>query len=118
MLVGLVALLWNLLYVPVGVCLMHQGGLKNLKLGEALMPMFHFLPRTLLLIGLGFLQLFLFEIMVISLPEPLRSIPWIIGLFNVPLIYIECLCVSIMWATCSDFRAVAAEQHDEDDFDF
>ena len=116
--VGLVALLWNLLYIPAGVCLMHHGGLKELNVGEALMPMLHFLPRTLLLMGLGFLQLVLFEMMVFSVPESMRALPWIIGAFNVPIIYLECLGVAIMWSTCSEYRTVAAEQQDDDDFDF
>lgn len=117
-LVGLIALLWNLLYIPAGVCLMHHGGLKNLNLGEALMPMLHFLPRTLLLMGLGFLQLVLFEMLVFSVPESMRALPWVIGAFNVPIIYLECLGVSIMWTTCAAYRTVAAEQQDDDDFDF
>jgi hypothetical protein len=115
--VGLVALLWNLLYIPAGVCLMHHGGLKDLNVGEALMPMLHFLPRTLLLMGLGFLQLVLFEMMVFSVPESMRALPWVIGAFNVPIIYLECLGVAIMWNTCSDYRTAAAE-HQDDDFDF
>jgi hypothetical protein len=116
--IGVIALLWNLLYVPAGVCLMHHGGLKNANLGEALMPMLHFLPRTLLLMGLGFLQLVLFEMLVFSVSEPMRALPWVIGAFNVPIIYLECLGVAIMWMSCSEYRAVAAEQQDDDDFDF
>lgn len=116
--VGFVALLWNLLYVPTGVCLMHHGGLKNLNLGEALMPMLHFLPRTLLLMGLGFLQLVLFDLLVFSVSESMRGLPWVIGAFNVPIIYLECLGVAIMWMTCSEYRVIAATQEDDDDFDF
>jgi len=116
--VGLIALIWNLLYIPAGICLMHHGGLQNANFGEALMPMLHFLPRTLLLMGLGFLQLVLFEMLVFSVPESMRALPWVIGAFNVPIIYLECLGVAIMWTSCAEYRTVAAEQQDDDDFDF
>lgn len=117
-LIGMLALVWNLFYVPVGVCLMHRGGLKDLDLGEALIPMLHFLPRTLLVAGLGFLQLVLFELLVLSVPVPMQKLPWVIASINVPLIYLECLGVAIMWITCAEYRSVAAERHDDDDFDF
>jgi hypothetical protein len=116
--VGLMALLWNLIYVPIGVCLMHQGGLKDLRLGDALLPLLHFLPRTMLVVGLGFLQLVLFEWLAFSVPEPMRNLPWIIAAINIPLIYLECLAVAIMWISCAEYRIVAAEQTDDDDFDF
>lgn len=114
----LFALIWNLLYVQIGVCLMHHGGLKDLKWSEALMPMFHFLPRTLLVAGLGFLQLVLFQSLVLGIPEAMREVPWVIALVNVPLIYLECLSVAIMWIACAEYRQIAAEQSNEDDFDF
>ncbi|MBL7647181.1 MAG: hypothetical protein JNK74_13420 [Candidatus Hydrogenedentes bacterium] len=112
------ALAWNLIYVPIGVCLMHHGGLKELRLAEALMPMLHFLPRTLLVAGLGFLQLILFELILSSVPEAMRGLPWIIAPVNIPIIYLECLGVAIMWSTCAEYRAVAAAHQDDDDFDF
>lgn len=116
--VGLLALLWNLVYVPLGVCVMHHGGLKGMKLSEALMPMLHFLPRTLLVVGLGFLQLVLYQVLVLSFPVPMQKLPWVIALVNFPLVYLECLGVAIMWISCAEYRAVAAEHQDDDDFDF
>lgn len=115
---GLLALAWNLLYVPIGICLMHHGGLKDLRLGEALMPLLHFLPRTLLVAGLGFLQLVLFDLLLSSVPAPLRGMPWVLAPINIPIIYLECLGVAIIWQTCAEYRAVAASFEDDDDFDF
>ena len=112
------ALAWNLIYVPIGVCLMHHGGLKDLRLSDALMPLVHFLPRTLLVAGLGFLQLILFELLLSSVPAPMRGLPWVIAPINIPIIYLECLGVAIIWSTCAEYRTVAAEQQDDDDFDF
>lgn len=116
--VGLLAILWNLIYVPVGICVMHHGGLKGLKPSEALMPLLHFLPRTLLVVGLGILQVALFPVIVLSFPAAMQKLPWLIALVNFPLIYLECLGVAIMWITCAEYRAVAAEHQDDDDFDF
>lgn len=112
------ALAWNLIYVPIGVCLMHHGGLKDLRLSDALMPLLHFLPRTLFVAGLGFLQLVLFELLLSSVPESVRGLPWVIAPMNIPIIYLECLGVAIMWATCAEYRTVAAAHQDDDDFDF
>jgi len=115
---SLFALTWNLIYVPVGVCFMHHGGVKDLRLSEALMPLLHFLPRTLLVAGLGFLQLILFELLLSSVPEAMRGLPWVIAPINIPIIYLECLGLAIIWNTCAEYRAVAAAHQDDDDFDF
>jgi hypothetical protein len=72
----------------------------------------------MLVVGLGFLQLVLFEWLAFSVPESMRNLPWIIAAINIPLIYLECLAVAIMWISCAEYRIVAAEQTDDDDFDF
>lgn len=115
--VAVISLFWTLFYIPVGICLMHNGGARKIELPDALMPMLHFLPQSLLVGGLGVLQSVLFDLFLTSLPEAARKEPWAAALGNLPLIYLECLAAAIMWIVCVRYRDYAAE-HQDDDFDF
>lgn len=112
-----IGLFWTIFYIPVGICLMHNGGARKIELPDALMPMLHFLPQSLLAGVLGLLQLVLFGLIITSFPESAQKTPWVAALANLPLIYLECLAAAIMWILCVRYREYAAE-HRDDDLDF
>ncbi len=103
--------------VPFGACIMHGGGLHWKDVPQMLAPFFRLFPMSLVAMSLGFMQFFVFAIVIITFSRESLESPWLWAVVNIPLILLECLAFAVMWLACIQYRDVAPEE-DNDDFDF
>ena len=105
--------------VPVGVCIMHGGGLHWHNLPAMLAPFVHLFQMTFVALSLGFAQCIVIEVALLSASEALLKTPWYWSFVNIPLVLLECPAFATMWLVCIHYRTIEPElDQDDDDYDF
>ena len=108
-------LLIQLLYIPVGACIMYGGGLHWDRLGELLAPIARMMPDSLLPIGLGFVQFCVGYAIASLSPDEIRD-TWLSlapsAVYITAGAFLECLAFAAMWRICMMHRDNPPENDD------
>ncbi|MDX9974666.1 MAG: hypothetical protein RBU21_16900 [FCB group bacterium] len=112
----LLYLLFSILTVPIGACMMFPGAPQWREIGRNLAPLGYQFPRTLLLCFLTFLQVVLVQKVFEVRVDPEAGYRWLLLTPVVTVIgaYIDCLVFAGAWLMCIDHRNTDRDT----DFDF
>jgi len=104
--------------VPFGACIMHGGGLRWREIPALLAPCHRLFLQAIVAFGLGALQCIVILLAASSASKELWENAWYRAAVSLPLILLELLAFTVMWLVCIQYRDVAPEVEDDDDFDF
>lgn len=110
-------MLFFVVTIPIGACIMYHGKLVWPELPEALRPMLYQMPHTLTVILVLLLEFVLISVnasVFQSLQSPTKY--FYLPITDVPVAFLDCLAFAAMWRVCMIQRDAGTE--DQDPFEF